>query len=69
MGSWYSQRQTPSAFQPSDQTCVRALYGARSETTITVYNTATNGGGSVIEICGYAYQSDPESDPGRLNVV
>ena len=51
------------------QTCVRALYGARSETTITVYNTATNGGGDVIEICGYAYQPDPEGRPARLKVV
>ena len=51
------------------QTCVRALYGARSETTITVYNTATNGNGNVIEICGYAYQGDPENNPGRLKVV
>ena len=48
---------------------MRALYGARSETTITVYNTATNGGGDVIEICGYAYQPDPEGRPARLKVV
>ena len=29
----------PLPLQPEGQTCVRAQYGARSETTITVYNT------------------------------
>ena len=50
---------------------MRALYGARSETTISVYNTATDSchGGRVIEICGYAYQSDPQDNPGKLDVV
>lgn len=56
-------------FQPEGQTCVRALYGNRSQTTITVYNTATQPDGSSTEICGYAYQRDPIDNPARLAVV
>ena len=55
--------------QPEGQTCVRAQYGARSETTITVYNTGNQPDGEFIEICGYAYQRDPVDRPARLAVV
>ena len=47
LGDWYAQRQTASSFQPEGQTCVRAQYGARSETTITVYNTGNQGRNSI----------------------
>ena len=55
--------------QPEGQSCVRALYGARSDTTITVYNTATQPDNSPTQICGYAYQRDPTDEPARLAVV
>ena len=55
--------------QPEGQTCVRAQYAARSETTITVYNTGNQPDGEFIEICGYAYQKDPTDRPARLAVV
>ena len=50
------------------------MYGNRTETTISVYNTATNGpvndtSSNVVEICGYAYQRDPVDNPARLAVV
>ena len=59
----------PLPLQPEGQTCVRAQYGARSETTITVYNTGNQPDGEFIEICGYAYQRDPVDRPARLAVV
>ena len=68
LGAWYSQMQVPSAFQPADMTCVRALYGDRGDDTISVYNTGTTGKGVLVEICGYAYRPDPESNPGKLAV-
>ena len=55
--------------QPEGQSCVRALYGNRSQTTITVYNTATQPDNSPTQICGYAYQPDPTDEPARLAVV
>ena len=53
---------------------MRAVYGNRTETTISVYNTATNGPvnnnvSDIVEICGYAYQRDPVDNPGRLAVM
>ena len=48
---------------------MRAQYAARSETTITVYNTGNQPDGEFIEICGYAYQRDPINRPARLAVV
>ena len=48
---------------------MRALYGNRSATTITVYNTATQPDDKPVQICGYAYQRDPIDRPARLAVV
>ena len=60
--------QVPTTFQPADMTCVRALYGDRGDGTVSVYNTGTDGKGVLVEICGYAYQPDPETNPGKLAV-
>ena len=68
LGARYSQMQVPTTFQPADMRCVRALYGDRGDGTVSVYNTGTNGKGVLVEICGYAYQPDPENNPGKLAV-
>ena len=50
------------------QSCTRAQYATRSDGRISVYNTAVESNGDFTEICGYAYQVNPENEPGRLKV-
>ena len=48
---------------------MRARYGLRSDGRISVFNTATRGdnGGSIGQICGWAYQVDDDRE-GHLKV-
>lgn len=47
---------------------MRATYSDLGNGTIGVYNTGTRPNGVVDEICGYAYQTDPNVVPGELKV-
>ena len=59
----------PFAGQPASMTCSRATYGLNDNGTVSVYNIGTLASGEYDEICGYAYQPDPEGAPGDLLVV
>ena len=58
----------PPTFQPDGTTCVRAQYGQRKDGTVSVYNSGTNPQGQFTEICGIAYQTEPQKSPGDLAV-
>ena len=51
--------------------CDTAFYGDNGDGTISVHNYATldSPSGSAYTIDGYAYQTNPTSEPGQLNVV
>ncbi|CAG0922393.1 unnamed protein product [Notodromas monacha] len=68
LGEWFEQKTFPSPFQ-DHFSCVRARYSPLDDGTVEVYNVATNLDGEPEVILGYAYQANPEAEPGMLSVV
>mmetsp|Transcript_11307 Transcript_11307/g.15578 ORF Transcript_11307/g.15578 Transcript_11307/m.15578 type:complete len:173 (-) Transcript_11307:203-721(-) len=54
-----------------DAYCCTALYGDNGDGTLSVHNYATisSPSGTTYTIDGYAYQTNPTSQPGQLKVV
>jgi len=73
MGLWYQMAADSvviASFE-KDSFCDTAFYGDNGDGTISVHNYATldSPSGSAYTIDGYAYQTNPTSEPGQLNVV
>jgi apolipoprotein D and lipocalin family protein len=67
VGYWYQITGTPSFFQPSGTSCVRATYAPRDDGSISVRNVAFSPENEFTQICGYADVPDV-SEPGALSV-
>merc|ERR1712154_5198 len=71
LGEWYEQLRYPDQFQNAADKCVKATYGPRDETSVTVNNTGIEPDGDLWYlswILGQAEQTEPETHPNKLYV-
>ncbi len=69
LGNWYAQWTVPTTYQVPGSSCLRAQYGMNDDGTVSVHNIGYDPiAEETDEICGYAYQADPENAPGELTV-
>lgn len=73
LGNWYQMAANAAVMNTfeKDNVCTTATYGDNGDGTISVHNYANlvTAGGQPTVIDGYAFQSNPEEEPGQLKVV
>ena len=48
--------------------CIRAQYSKLNDTAVYARNVGIKGGSTWVQVCGFAYQTDPDTQPAKLIV-
>ena len=68
LGDWYTTYGNVNRVTEANDKCIRASYRTLNETAVYARNVGIKGGSTWVQVCGFAYQTDPETDPARLIV-
>lgn len=68
LGDWYTTYGNVNRVTEASDKCIRAQYSKLNETAVHARNVGIKGGSTWVQVCGFAYQTDPDTQPAKLIV-